>query len=220
MIDEHIKSEMTAVYKVLPETNGDLGLVGDSVTPVLNMLNTRYIIVPLQGGATAPVFNPHALGNAWVVDEVSYVDNANEEIDALHHVNPGKVAVVDKKFSAQIKEETNADDSLRSVRLVNYEPNALEYEVDSEKGGTVVFAEIYYPGWRSYIDGRQVEHGRADYILRAMNVPAGKHTVTFIFDPVSLHVTETIAFIALGLLAAGAVAVVFLEIRKRKKRKE
>ena len=220
MIDEHIQSEMTALYKVLPETNGDLGLVGDSVTPVLNMLNTRYIIVPLQGGATAPVFNPHALGNAWFVDEVSYVDNANEEIDALHHVNPGKVAVVDKKFSAQIKEETNADDSLRSVRLVNYEPNALEYEVDSEKGGTMVFAEIYYPGWRSYIDGRQVEHGRADYILRAMNVPAGKHTVTFIFDPVSLHVTETIAFIALGLLAAGAVAVVFLEIRKRKKGKE
>ena len=81
----------------------------------------------------------------------------------------------------------------------------------------MVFAEIYYPGWRSYVDGELVPHGRADYILRAMNVPAGKHTVEFVFDPVSLHVTETIAFVALGLLALGLVAVVVMEARKRKR---
>ena len=217
MIDEHIQGEMSSLYMAVSETNGDLSLAGDSLTPVLNMLNTRYVIVPLQGGATAPVFNPHALGNAWFVDEVRYVSNANEEIESLHHVNPGKVAVVDKRFSEQVKAETNAGDTLRSVKLVSYEPNALKYEVNAGQGGTLVFAEIYYPGWRSYVDGELVPHGRADYILRAMNVPAGKHTVEFVFDPVSLHVTETIAFVALGLLALGLVAVVVMEARKRKR---
>lgn len=217
MIDEHIQGEMSSLYMAVSETNGDLSLAGDSLTPALNMLNTRYVIVPLQGGATAPVFNPHALGNAWFVDEVRYVSNANEEIESLHHVNPGKVAVVDKRFSEQVKAETNAGDTLRSVKLVSYEPNALKYEVNAGQGGTLVFAEIYYPGWRSYVDGELVPHGRADYILRAMNVPAGKHTVEFVFDPVSLHVTETIAFVALGLLALGLVAVVVMEARKRKR---
>ena len=164
-----------------------------------------------------PLSNPYALGNAWFVDEVNYVDNANEEIEALHHVNPGKVAVVDKKFAAEVRQETNAGDSLRSVKLVSYEPNLLKYEVNSEKGGTLVFAEIYYPGWRSYIDGEPAVHGRADYILRAMNVPAGKHSVEFVFDPVSLHATETVAFIALGLLAIGLLAVILLQVRKCKR---
>lgn len=124
---------MASLYKAIQATNGNLALSGDSLTPVLNMLNTRYIIVPLQGGATAPLSNPYALGNAWFVDEVNYVDNANEEIEALHHVNPGKVAVVDKKFAAEVRQETNAGDSLRSVKLVSYEPNLLKYEVNSEK---------------------------------------------------------------------------------------
>ncbi len=220
MIDEHLQREMSVLYKALSDTKGDLSQVGDSLTPVLNMLNTRYIIVPLQGGATAPVFNPHALGNAWFADEVEYVDNANEEIAALHYVNPGKVAVVDKRFAEEVKAETNAGDSLRSVRLVSYEPNALKYEVYSEKGGTLVFAEIYYPGWSSYVDGKEVSHGRADYILRAMNIPAGKHTVEFSFEPMSLRVTETIAFVALGILAVGLVIAAVLGIRKRKVQQE
>ena len=219
MIDEHIQGEMAALYKVLPEVNGDLAQAGDSLTPVLNMLNTRYVIVPLQGGTSMPVFNPHALGNAWFVDEISYVNNANEEIDALHHVSLARTAVVDKKFADRVKAETNGGDSLRNVTLVSYEPNALKYEVRSEKGGTIVFAEIYYPGWQSYVDGKEVPHGRADYILRAMNVPAGEHTVEFIFDPVSLHVTETVAFAALGLLVLGAIAVIVMNVRKRKEQR-
>ena len=94
-----------------------------------------------------------------------------------------------------------------------YEPNYLKYEIDSKKGGTVVFSEIYYPGWQSTIDGQEAAHGRANYILRAMNVPAGKHVVEFRFDPKSLHTTETIAFIALGLLALLAVVVIVMKIK-------
>ena len=216
MIDEHIQGEITALYKTLPSVGADLSQVGDTLTPVLNMLNTRYFIIPLQQGKTIPMFNPHALGNAWFVNEVQYVNNANEEIEALHQVNPAHVAVVDKKFQNEVKASVGAD-SLSTIVLTSYEPNALKYEVNSPKGGTVVFAEIYYPGWRSFIDGEEVLHGRADYILRAMNVPAGKHVIEFTFDPKSLHVTETIAFIALGILGLAILVAIVLALKKNKK---
>ena len=106
---------------------------------------------------------------------------------------------------------------MSTVVLKSYEPNELVYEVNSQKGGVVVFSEIYYPGWESYIDDKETVHGRADYILRVMNVPAGKHTVRFVFDPKSLHVTETVAFVALGILAIVAVIAVVLQLRKRRK---
>ena len=144
------------------------------------------------------------------MDKVQYVNNANEEIESLHKVMPAKVAVVDKKFAEQVK-PVAVSDSLRFVKLVAYEPNDLKYEVSSEKGGVVVFSEIYYPGWQAYIDGVEAPHGRADYILRAMNVPAGKHTGEFKFDPKSLHTTETIAFVALGLLAMAVLLLVVLQ---------
>ena len=165
---------MNAIFSKLSEAGGDMSKVDRNAFPVLNMLNTRYFILPLQDGKTAPVFNPYACGNAWFVGDVKYVDNANEEIDALHDVNPLHTAVIDKKFAELVK-MTAAPDSLSSIVLKEYQPNALKYEVDSKNGGVVVFSEIYYPGWISTIDGEEVEHGRADYILRAMNVPAGKH---------------------------------------------
>ena len=161
------------------------------------------------------MFNPYAYGNAWFVSDVDYVNNANEEIDALHDINPLHTAVVDKRFAEQVK-ITASPDSLSSIVLKEYQPNALKYEVDSKNGGVVVFSEIYYPGWISTIDGEEVEHGRADYILRAMNVPAGKHVIEFKFDPKSLHTTETIAYIAFALLALGVVAVMISEYKKRK----
>lgn len=221
IIEEHIQGEMNGIFTKLTEAGGDMSKVEADAFPVLNMLNTRYFILPLQGGQTAPVFNPYANGNAWFVDDVKYVDNANEEIDALHDTNPLYTAIVDKKFAEQIKSPVVSDnvssDTLRNVTLTDYQPNALKYEVDSKNGGVVVFSEIYYPGWISYIDGKEIEHGRADYILRAMNVPAGKHQIEFRFDPKSLHTTETIAYTALAILALGAIAVCFLWYRKQKR---
>ena len=210
MIEEHISPEMSNLFKAVSEAGGDMAKVDASAFPVLNMLNTRYFIFPLQGGKTMPIQNPYTLGNAWFVDKVQYVNNANEEIESLHKVMPAKVAVVDKKFAEQVK-PVAVSDSLRFVKLVAYEPNDLKYEVSSEKGGVVVFSEIYYPGWQAYIDGVEAPHGRADYILRAMNVPAGKHTVEFKFDPKSLHTTETIAFVALGLLAMAVLLLLVLQ---------
>lgn len=216
MIEAHIQGEMETLFTKIPEVGADLSKIDVTDTPVLDMLNTRYYIVPLQQGATAPLFNPHALGNAWLVKEVKYVNNANEEIDAIHGMNPRETAIVDKRFAETVKQSAAMPDSLDNIVLKSYAPNALQYEVDTKQGGTVVFSEIYYPGWRSYIDGEEVSHGRANYILRAMNVPAGKHTIEFVFDPQSLHATETIAFIALGIMLLGALGAIVMGLRKTK----
>lgn len=216
MIEAHIQGEMETLFTKIPEVGADLSKIDVTDTPVLDMLNTRYYIVPLQQGATAPLFNPHALGNAWLVKEVKYVNNANEEIDAIHGMNPRETAIVDKRFTETVKQPAAMPDSLDNIVLKSYAPNALQYEVDTKQGGTVVFSEIYYPGWRSYIDGEEVSHGRANYILRAMNVPAGKHTIEFVFDPQSLHATETIAFIALGIMLLGALGAIVMGLRKAK----
>ena len=214
MIEEHISGEMQGLYQAVADAGGDMEQLDPSAFPVLNMLNTRYFIFPLQGGQTVPLANPFALGNAWFVDEVDYVNNANEEIEAIHGLNPTEKAIVDKKFESVVK--SLPSDSTATIELVAYEPNYLKYEVSSDKGGTVVFSEIYYPGWKSTIDGQEVAHGRANYILRAMNVPAGQHVVEFRFDPTSLHVTENIAFIALGLLLVLAIITVYLSFRRPK----
>ena len=215
MIEEHISGEMSALFKAVADAEGDMEQIDASQFPVLNMLNTKYFIFPLQGGQTLPLPNPHTLGNAWFVKKVQYVNNANEEIEAIHGLDPSETAVVDKRFEPVVKPITS--DSTATIRLVAYEPNHLKYEVNSNTGGTIVFSEIYYPGWRSSIDGQEVPHGRANYILRAMNVPAGKHEVEFSFDPVSLHVTENIAYIALGLLALMAIVMAVLKIKAYKK---
>ena len=215
MIEEHISDEMNGLFKAVVDAGGEMEKLNPAEFPVLNMLNTRYFIFPLQGGQTAPLYNPFALGNAWFVDEVQYVGNANEEIEAIHGLNPLQKAVVDKKFESSVR--SMPSDSLATIELVAYQPNYLKYEVNSEKGGTVVFSEIYYPGWQSTVDGEEVAHGRANYILRAMNVPAGKHVVEFKFDPKSLHATETIAFIALGLLAVLAIVVIVLKVKACRK---
>lgn len=216
MIEAHIQGEMETLFTMIPEVGADLSKIDVTDTPVLDMLNTRYYIVPLQQGATAPLFNPHALGNAWLVKEVKYVNNANEEIDAIHGMNPRETAIVDKRFAETVKQPAAMPDSLDNIVLKSYAPNALQYEVDTKQGGIVIFSEIYYPGWRSYIDGEEVSHGRANYILRAMNVPAGKHTIEFVFDPQSLHATETIAFIALGIMLLGALGSIVMGLRKAK----
>lgn len=213
MIEEHIAPEMQALYKEVATAGGDMTQVNDSVFPVINMLNTRWFILPGADGQTFPLQNPYAFGNAWFVSDIQEAANANEEIDALHHIDPRQTAVVDSRFTA-IVGQAQAVDSTCTAVMKTYDANRLTYEVNSPKGGVVVFSEIYYPGWQAFIDGREVEVGRADYILRALQVPAGKHEVVMTFDPVSLHTTETIAYIALALLLVGILAGIVLHIRR------
>ena len=216
MIEHYIMPEMQALMPAIANAAGDMTKVnGDSIFPVLNMLNTRYIIMPLQGGETVPVQNPYAYGNAWFVDKISYVDNANAEIDAIKKLNLRHEAVADKRFEQQLGKAAQQD-ATSLVTLVAYEPNHLTYDVESGRGGIIVFSENYYPGWTATIDGQPAELGRANYILRALNVAAGKHKVELMFYPKSLQTTETIAYIALALLLLAIAVACFVEWKKKR----
>ena len=216
MIEAYINPEMQALFKGISEAGGDMTqLNGDSICPVLNMLNTRYFILPLQGGQTVPIQNPYAYGNAWFVDKLNYVNNANEEIAAVGKIDLRHQAVADAKFKEQLGEAT-VQDTASVVTITSYEPNRLTYDVNSGKGGVLVFSEIYYPGWEAKVDGQPVELGRVDYILRALNVQPGKHQVELSFFPKSVNLTETIAYIAYVLLILLVAAGVFLEWKRRK----
>ena len=218
LIETYIQFEMSNLSSGLSEAGGDMSEFNSDHIRILNMLNTKYFIFPLQGGGTIPVQNPYAMGNAWFVDNVRYVGNANEELDSLAVVDLHKTAVVNLQFAGQVKAPSQASvaDSTRSITFKHYEPNELIYEINSQAGGTVVFSEIYYPEWQAFVDGEEVPVGRADYVLRAINVPGGKHTVRLLFEPKSVTITETIAYCALGILLVGAVVLIVLRVRKRR----
>ena len=219
LIEAYIAPEMQQAFQAVADAAGDMTQVkGDSLYPVLNMLNTRYFILPLQSGKTVPVENPYAYGNAWFVDRVQFVDNANQELDAMAKLDLRHEAVADKKFGEQLKAvDASAADSASLVTLTAYEPNRLTYDVTSDKGGVVVFSEIYYPGWTATIDGEPAELGRVDYVLRALTVGPGRHQVELAFFPKSIDTTETVAYISLGVLLLLIALAVLLSVRRRPK---
>ncbi len=241
LVEEHIAKEMSNVYVALNVAGMDtvrmmqenlkypvfkLEEVNcDSLFPVLNMMNTRWFILGggQNGDVKLPVENPTAMGNAWFVDHVKYVDNANEEIAALHTENPRHTAIIDKQFRAAIGNMEQAElkyDSAATVKLVEYDATHATYETSSKYEGIVVFSEIYYPGWEATIDGKTAEIARTDYVLRAIKVPAGKHTVKMSFNPQSIHTTEAIAYTALAVLIAAVVALLIRYFRRNRKKAE
>ena len=216
MIDAYIAPEMQAAMQAIAAKNGNMQEVdGAKVFPVLNMLNTKYFILPLQGGATMPLQNIYAQGNGWFVDKINYVADANAEYAGVGKIDVRHEAVADKKFESVLG-KAQSNDSTAIVKLVKYEPNNLQYTIDSKKGGVVVFAEIYYPGWTATIDGQPAELGRVNYILRALNVKAGKHTVVLDFHPTSISTTETIAYIAIVILLLAIIGAGYMRFKNRK----
>ena len=216
MIDKYIAPEMQAAMQAIGSKGGVMSEVdGRKLFPVLNMLNAKYFIVPLQGNATTSIQNPYAQGNGWFVDKLTYVADANAEYAEVGKIDVSHEAVADKKFEAVLG-QTAANDSTASVVLTKYEPNNMTYTVNSAKGGVVVFSEVYYPGWSATIDGQPAELGRVNYILRALNVKAGKHEVVLDFHPSSISITETIAYTALAVLLLAICAALCVEWKKRK----
>ena len=216
LIDNYIAPEMQQLMSALAKAGGDMTKVkGDSIFPVLNMLNAKYFIVPLQNNKTVPIQNPYVLGNAWFVDKLNYVNNANQELEALGKLNLRHEAVADARFKAVLGEAT-PQDSTSVVKLTAYAPNQLTYEVKSATGGVMVFSEIYYPEWTATVDGKPVEIGRADYVLRALKVDKGQHQVVLTFDPKSVKQTETVAYAAYVVL----LLVVFFGLYAEWKRKQ
>ena len=216
MIETYIAPEMEKLMKSIFEAQGDMTkLNGDSISPVLNMLNTKFFIMPLQGGQTVPLKNPYAFGNAWFVDKVTYVNNANEELEMVGKLNLRAEAVADKKFRDVLGSSCEQDHHAQ-VTMKTYEPNQLTYEVESAKGGVLVFSENYYPEWTATVDGKEVPVGRVNYILRAIQVKPGKHQVVLSFFPKSVDRTETVAYIAFALLVICILLGIGLEIRQCK----
>jgi hypothetical protein len=186
-----------------------------SNVPVLNMLNTKYVIVGNQQGQVMAQRNPGAMGNAWYISKLNWVTTADDELASLGKIDLRKEAVADKRFESVLPATVEAQDSTANVVLTSYDPTELKYKSQSAKAGVVVFSEIYYPeGWVATIDGNEVQIGRVNYILRTLQVPAGNHEIVMTFKPKSIKLTETIAYLALVILLLAIVGY-FVFGRKR-----
>lgn len=204
IIDNHLYPN--DIKNLVGALNSGHMIPGDSI-PVLNMLNTKYFI--LEQSQRGVVQNPFCYSNAWIVNEVKIVDNPDQEIGMLNKVDLKSVAVVDRKFTNEVGNYKSSADSGATINLIAYHPNRLTYKYDAGSENMVVFSEIYYDkGWKAFIDGKPAAHFRADYILRAMKVPAGKHKIEFKFEPNAYFTGEKISLassLLIILLAMGGI---------------
>jgi hypothetical protein len=212
MIDHHIQPEMQRMV-----TGLQAGSSIDSVfrqLPVMNMLNTRYLIFDLN---QTPIRNPHPLGNAWFVSDFKMVGNADDEIKAMESFNPAETAVIDQRFIEYVQGVTVAKDRVGKIELTEYQPNYLKYDFSAISDQLTVFSDIYYEkGWNAYIDGEPVSHFRVNYVLRAMIIPAGQHTVEFKFEPKSYYTGNKVSLASSLLLILAIAGYGFMQFRKRK----
>jgi hypothetical protein len=217
LIDNRLQKELSSFMFVLNNhPTADSLLMALQNSPSLNMLNTKYIIYNPE---YAPLMNPCANGNAWFVDSYRFVNTPDEEMASLETLNPLQEAVLDKKFTDNLKNLQITPDSTAAIVMTSYAPNILEYKSVSTKEGLAVFSEVYYAnGWKAFIDGRPAPISRADWILRAIDIPAGEHQIKMIFDPDDIKVCGTITTIMSGILLLMAIGgLIFLIYGKVKR---
>ena len=229
LIDEHISKEMNLLMQTVMRTQGfmlpDANAGKDF--PVLNMLNMKYAVMPLQGGKQVPVQNPYAMGNCWFVDEVILVDTPDEECAALKNLDLHKHAVADKKF-AEVLDITKPEVAPlmafeeNAIELISYAPNSLEYVAMTEQNKVAVFSEIYYPyDWHLYLVDKNGENSveiplaRVNYTLRAAVIPAGAHQLRMVFEPHALKTDKACMAILILALLLSAGALTFPLWRKK-----
>src|SRR5574344_2752103 len=187
---------------------------------VISMLNAKYIVVSDESGQVVPQRNPYAMGNAWYVDSIMIVDTPNEECAALGNINLKNTAVLDKKFADYVTDFKSVNDSTASVKLNTYSPKELTYTSNAKNDGTVVFSEIYYPyGWKAFVDGKDADIFRVNYLLRAINVPAGTHQISMIFEPDSVKKGNTMSAIFVFIMYATILSFIVVGIYKVRKRR-
>jgi hypothetical protein len=192
LIDVYLNKELQAIAQKLPTVRSIAGV--DSMFAGftgLNILNTKYLI---YNPNAAPARNSHALGSAWLVSGFKVADNADQEILLLGKIDPRKEIVVNRNFENNLRGMTLSNDSLTKISLTSYSPNVMEYSYKGSGNGLAVFSEIYYPkGWNAYVDGKLTPHFQADFVLRAMVIPAGEHKIEFRFEPKSFILGTTIS---------------------------
>lgn len=187
---------------------------------VLNMLNAKYVITKDDSTNNSIALpNPGALGNAWFVNKIKYVDSPNKEMDELSTFNPATQAVADKKFAKTLG-KAHTKEFGDTIFETSYAPNKLTYHARTAKGGLAVFSEVYFPwGWKATIDGKEASVGRVNYVLRAMQIPAGEHSIEMVFDPESTHITNNLSIASILLiyiLCGGSLLLIILKKRKEK----
>jgi len=184
---------------------------------VLNMLNARYIIVQdPQNGQPGLITNPDAFGNCWLVKNVKLVENRVEAINALGTTNLKDTVIVEKSQLTNLAQPQF--DSASSIKMTNFDNDAIEYEANCNGTQFAVFSEIYYPkGWNAYVDGKKVDYYNTNYILRGLPLPAGKHTVKFVFEPESVKQGRSIMFIASILILVILLGGLFMAWKQSKK---
>lgn len=181
---------------------------------ILNMLNTKYILL---GSLQEPrvEINPNANGNAWFVSDIQFVKTPNEEIKAVGEIDNKKTAVVSVEDQKYFEGKTLQSDSTAVIELKNYQPNQLEFKTQSKTPQLAVFSEIYYPkGWKMLLDGKEVPYIKANYLLRAVFVPAGNHEVRMVFEPEVIEKGKMISMSAFGIFLLLSVGG-FLKFRRR-----
>ena len=193
---------------------------------VINMLNGKYFLIPDEARQTygGVYLNQEALGNAWFVDTLTYVKTADEEMKFLDDFNPATSAVADSKFKNVLGEVAPKQEG-DTIFETSYTPNKLTYHAHSANGGLAVFSEIYFPwGWKATVDGKDAKIGRVNYVLRAMQLPSGDHTIVFTFNPDEVHKTEGIAktsvYVILLLVLAALGWGIYSGLRRKKEESE
>ncbi len=182
---------------------------------VLNMLNTKYIIFPDQQGKPLLQQNTDANGNAWFVNQVEFVDSADKEIKALDSLKTKEKAIANAEFKSLIKNNNFQKDSTATITLSDYKANRLRYQANTSSEQLAVFSDIYYKnGWNAYVDGKLTPHFRVNYVLRALEIPAGQHEIIFKFEPDIIKKGNTITLISYALLFLVPVGWFFIERKK------
>ncbi|MBQ9475395.1 MAG: hypothetical protein IJU69_03975, partial [Bacteroidales bacterium] len=196
--------------------------MSEQISPsVISMLNAKYVINFDDKGNEIVQVNPEANGNAWFVERINLVDTPDEEMEMLGNIDLHSEAVVDRQFESFVPESEIKTDPEATVALTSYSPKQLDYKCFSREPATLVFSEIYYPyGWKAYIDGNLTPHFRANYTLRALNVPSGEHDITFVFDPDSVKKGDAIALACVILMYLIVLGLAGTAVYKRLKRKD
>jgi hypothetical protein len=212
IIETTMTSEINSLYGAMQSQNYntvDSALAG---TNVLNMLNTRYIIINPE---TQPIINSHALGNAWFVNNVRVVENADADVAALSEINLSHEITLDRRYEGLLEKRTFPEDSTATIQLTAYQPNRMEYSCVCGSDQLAVFSEIFYEkGWQAYVDGEPVDHFRANYLLRGMVIPEGTHEVVFEFRPRAYFTGTTVSVISSLLVIFLLLGAIYLQYRK------
>jgi hypothetical protein len=219
LIDSCIYPELAAfggAAKKAPQSlEGLQTAFNDTPTPVLNMLNTKYIIFEVT---YPPLISPKALGNAWFVEKPLLAENANKEISLMNSFNPAKEAIIGNSFKNQITKSSFPVQENEKIELASSQPDELHYKYSAKEDKLAVFSEIYYPaGWKCYVDGKESQYFRTDWVLRGMVVPAGDHEIKFIFRPVSYYTGNKVSLASSILLILLFTAYFFAKFNRKSK---